>query len=167
MREDPYQVLGIPESASPAEVKRAYRQKVRTCHPDAVGAGREAEFLKVQEAYEAIRSGKACARKRPRRPRVPTDAELELDPTEAAQGVSLRVPMWVQTPCPVCAGWGLVVWCPWCGGEGSARHPVTVAVRVPPGVRDGDVVWGYATVGSARVEVSFAVSVPGRQTGSA
>jgi curved DNA-binding protein CbpA len=31
---DPYTVLGVPRSATPAEITRAYRQKLRAQHPD-------------------------------------------------------------------------------------------------------------------------------------
>lgn len=34
LRYDHYRVLGIPRDASPQEVKRAYRDRVKTCHPD-------------------------------------------------------------------------------------------------------------------------------------
>jgi len=41
--------LGVSSSASPAEIKRAYRQKVKDVHPDQ--GGDEDEFKRVREAY--------------------------------------------------------------------------------------------------------------------
>ncbi|ADQ67962.1 dnaj-class molecular chaperone with c-terminal zn finger domain [Halogeometricum borinquense DSM 11551] len=41
--------LDLPRTASPAEVKVAYRDKVKTAHPD--HGGSQAEFQRLQEAY--------------------------------------------------------------------------------------------------------------------
>lgn len=49
---DYYNILGVNRTASPEEIKRAYRQKVKQHHPD---AGGDAEtFKKVTEAYEIL-----------------------------------------------------------------------------------------------------------------
>jgi hypothetical protein len=50
---DYYDVLGVPQSASAADIRAAYRRLVRTAHPDRGGAA--AEFLVVQEAYDTLR----------------------------------------------------------------------------------------------------------------
>jgi hypothetical protein len=51
--EDPtaaaFDILGVPTTASLAEVKRAYREKVKEVHPDQ--GGDEATFRRVREAY--------------------------------------------------------------------------------------------------------------------
>ena len=49
---DPYATLGIQRGASAEEVKKAYRRAASKHHPDK--GGDEAEFKKIQEAYEAI-----------------------------------------------------------------------------------------------------------------
>jgi DnaJ-domain-containing protein 1 len=67
--DDPFAVLGLPSSASEAEVDRAYRQLMGRFHPDRVG-GAEADVRAVAEvrareinaAYDRIR-----ARRRARR----------------------------------------------------------------------------------------------------
>lgn len=67
MYNDPYQVLGIPRTASDKEIKKAYRMLSKKYHPDAYSdpaAKEEAEekFRQVQEAYNQIvdeRSGKS------------------------------------------------------------------------------------------------------------
>lgn len=46
---NPYEVLGIGEDATPAEIKRAYRRLVKKTHPDSGGSTEE--FRRVNEAY--------------------------------------------------------------------------------------------------------------------
>ena len=54
---DPYKVLGIPRSATDAEIRVAYRQQVKRHHPDHNGGSPESarQFEAVQEAYALIR----------------------------------------------------------------------------------------------------------------
>lgn len=47
-----YEVLGIPASASPDEVRHAYRRLVKTAHPDR--AGDRARFQLITEAYAVL-----------------------------------------------------------------------------------------------------------------
>ncbi|XP_058781636.1 chaperone protein dnaJ 20, chloroplastic-like [Vicia villosa] len=53
-----YEVLGISKSVSIAELKRAYKQKARKCHPDLSPPGQDKEYTKmfiiVREAYEIL-----------------------------------------------------------------------------------------------------------------
>jgi DnaJ-domain-containing protein 1 len=44
-----YEILGVPPSASPREINVAYREHVKTCHPDLV-AGLDPEFRELAEA---------------------------------------------------------------------------------------------------------------------
>lgn len=47
-----YDILGVKRSATPAEIKKAYRKLARTHHPDA--GGDEETFKRINEAYEVL-----------------------------------------------------------------------------------------------------------------
>ncbi|XP_065873205.1 chaperone protein dnaJ 20, chloroplastic-like [Euphorbia lathyris] len=60
-----YELLGISESDSIQEIKKAYRQLARKYHPDVSPAEKKEEhtkmFLQVQEAYETLSDPKSRA----------------------------------------------------------------------------------------------------------
>lgn len=59
---DFYEILGLDESATPEEVKRAYRRLARSAHPDVnPQAETAALFRQVQGAYETLRDPTARA----------------------------------------------------------------------------------------------------------
>ena len=60
MSRSPYELLGVPASASDDEVRRAYRRLLRETHPDT--GGDPARFIAVQAAWERIGSPDARAR---------------------------------------------------------------------------------------------------------
>jgi hypothetical protein len=51
---DSYARLGLAPDALAADIKRAYRRRMKDVHPDHAGGGRLAEFLAVQRAYETL-----------------------------------------------------------------------------------------------------------------
>jgi hypothetical protein len=56
LRYDHYRVLGIARDASPQQVKRAYRDLVKACHPDRNDSPQASTlFHAVHAAYETLR----------------------------------------------------------------------------------------------------------------
>jgi len=55
----PYEVLGVPATASDEELRRAYRRRARQTHPDT--GGRAQEFDAVRRAWELIGTAEARA----------------------------------------------------------------------------------------------------------
>ncbi len=52
---DHYKLLGISRDASPAQIKRAYRSRVKSCHPDVNSSPKAARvFRAVHEAYSVL-----------------------------------------------------------------------------------------------------------------
>lgn len=56
MAEDYYSVLGVPRDATTQDIKRAFRQIARECHPDVAGedASAEQRFKTARKAYETL-----------------------------------------------------------------------------------------------------------------
>lgn len=52
----PYDILGIPSNATKAEIKKAYIDKAKKCHPDLFpdDEAKTEEFQEVQKAYEIL-----------------------------------------------------------------------------------------------------------------
>ncbi len=57
MKQDFYDVLGVPRDAAEADIKKAYRKLAMECHPDRNNGDKAAEerFKLVTEAYEVLR----------------------------------------------------------------------------------------------------------------
>lgn len=51
---DYYEVLGVSRTATPEEIKRAYRKLARQHHPDIAGAEAADQFKKISEAHDVL-----------------------------------------------------------------------------------------------------------------
>jgi DnaJ domain len=65
---DPFSVLGVPETASEAELASAYRELAKEWHPDRRGVDGLARMAEINAAYELLRATAAVRRPPPRRP---------------------------------------------------------------------------------------------------
>ncbi len=73
---NPWETLGIPQGASKAEIRRAYRRLARRYHPDLNPGDPDAgaQFKRVQAAYEALSTPNG--RKRAQRQPFPADVDV-------------------------------------------------------------------------------------------
>ena len=147
-----YDVLGVDRDADDAIIKRAFRVKARTLHPD-VSADADAadRFAELSRAYGVLskptsrilydrigyrgRGNGGFEERDPAGPEIEL-AEVEVAAFEAARGTKRRVRVVSLGECVVCGGTGaaprsLVTVCASCGGEGRLRQSVAVGdVRV-------------------------------------
>ena len=53
--EEDYRILGVPPGADPEDIKRAYRKKAKSTHPDVnPNDDADAAFVEINEAYERL-----------------------------------------------------------------------------------------------------------------
>src|SRR3954451_3589644 len=80
MSRDPYRVLGVAPGASSEELHDAYRRLVKLHHPDRNGGSPEStrRFQEIQQAYDAVRSGRAKPPPGPRRPAADPEVETRM-----------------------------------------------------------------------------------------
>ena len=54
--DNPYKILGVKQSASKTEIKKAYRALAAVHHPDAPGGDKD-KFQRISSAYEQVKDG--------------------------------------------------------------------------------------------------------------
>lgn len=91
---DPYKMLDIDPTATPKEIKKAYRKKAKYYHPD-LNKDKDAEkdFIRVVAAYEALTAKrskpevkvKVMKKRKTEPPRRPTKEEKKAQKEEAAR----------------------------------------------------------------------------------
>ncbi len=141
---DPYETLGITPDATPAEIRAAFRDKVRASHPDtSTESIADGDVIAVVDAYRRLMSdaaghqatnraaqGPGSARRiEVRRSRSSGQANASLAPCATCNGLGV-VMAWSE--CPGCRGAGTitrleahrarVIACPRCLGRGGAGH---------------------------------------------
>jgi DnaJ-class molecular chaperone len=79
MAEDYYSILGVTKDATSQEIKRAFREIARKCHPDLAGTDPAAEeqFKNARKAYETLMDPVARARYDRRGQRAPPGSFFE------------------------------------------------------------------------------------------
>ncbi|MGA2253270.1 MAG: DnaJ domain-containing protein [Thermoguttaceae bacterium] len=164
-----YAILGLPKTATPAEIDAAFRSLAKKYHPDAQPEEEDAtvQFKLATEAHEVLSNVEKrweFDRTQHRRRRVPVsespfptrsvqskpnakpppgsldiEAELRLVPEEANRGRSIEMRIATPAPCPACGG-QVGAACLMCGGEGTVIEPRLVHLQLPPGLGDGTVI---------------------------
>lgn len=181
-RKDYYTILGVTRDASPAAIRRAYRRLAKKYHPDVPAGGSREQFEALQAAYETLsdaerrrRYDEALGAKERERAepltwsfergparldlRAPLElgslsGEILLSAREAAAGGVLPLDVPVFASCEACEGTGGFVFdCDSCGGEGQVIRRFPVPLRIPPGVRNGEVF--QVSVGEPAVPTIF------------
>lgn len=123
---DPYELLGIEPTASPEEIRAAFRRAVRRRHPDtAAGRSDDRSLGEVIDAYRLLidpgtRARYDASRRGQRGRRIPVRRARQKR-TESAPSTSSSD----RFRCPDCGGRGRTQHlspCPDCGGAGEITH---------------------------------------------
>jgi len=163
-----YAILGLPRTATQAEIDAAFRSLARKYHPDTQPEVEDAtaQFKLATEAHEVLsnvekrseydraqrlrrrvpvsegrfptRSVKSKPTAMPPRGSLDIEAELRLVPEEANRGGSIPIRVSALEICPSCAG-QIDAACFVCGGEGTVVKPRLVHLQLPPGLGEGTV----------------------------
>jgi len=134
----PYQILGISESASPSEVKSAYRKLAKKYHPDVnKDPGAEEKFKQISDAYESIVNPKPKYNPPPqqshpmwdpfdifhqRQSNIPINLKINLDLSEVFTNQIKEISYNREVICEDCdgnGGKGTINGCPVCMGTGQ------------------------------------------------
>lgn len=162
---DYYQILGVLQSATPADITAAYHLLARQCHPDAGGTdpGSLARFKLINEAYQVLsddqrrrdydrrprsipvvnsRDADLQPARRRATPQKPQDIEVELPvaPEEARHGGLCEFYLSVSDPCSHCRHKTVGdPPCVFCRGKGSICRRHRLQILLPSRLQSGTV----------------------------
>lgn len=147
--ETPWEILGVSENATDADIKKAFRVLARESHPDANGGGADvtAKFQNITHAYDQIQTEEKRQAWRIKMAQTsgpnggpmftpPTtniiDKDVEITFAQAYSGATLRLSIESIEPCGRCGGTG----CPLCL-KGKVKQMYPIRVNIPQGVKNG------------------------------
>jgi len=153
-RHDYYRMLGVPPSAHQHDIRAAYRERAKRCHPDKAGPQAKREFQDLSEAYETLsdpgrrrayddelhQAGQRGVQITKHgcdpafRPRSQCwDLEVLLSPEEAREGVVFPVRITSPRRCEFCSGgWQFIFPCPLCSQRGFIDEEQELLIELPP-----------------------------------
>ena len=133
-----YSILGIPETATPEEAKKKYRELSKKYHPDInKDDDAEAKIKEINEAYQVISSGKSTDREDPQPRGNPfnpfahqqtvihaenINLQTSISFKESILGCKREIKFSRKTRCADCGGQGEIALnngCTQCGGRGQ------------------------------------------------
>lgn len=133
-----YSILELPQTATPEEAKKRYRELTKKYHPDVnKESGAEDKFKKINEAYQVVSSGKStdqdnlywqARNQNPFGGAVVVAENIDLHTTlsfkESVLGCKKEIKYTRKTKCRDCSGQGEIPQnngCDKCGGIGQIR----------------------------------------------
>jgi len=164
---DYYAILGVPCTATAAEIDAAFRNLAKKHHPDLHPDNeRSVELFKLAtEAHEVlsdaasrreydlawrrhrasisektplVRSPEPSTSGRPPVESLDLEADLALVPEEARYGGVIELKLTYPVTCPECTGL-LRPDCPGCSGKRTRLESRSLTLQLPPGLKHGDV----------------------------
>ena len=158
---DYYEILGVLTTATPREIREAFRRLARQYSPDIVIGDHRADafFIEIEEAYQVLSdptrralydqrgekgdpSRRATGVGSPRGFARGGDLHrtVELTFEDAIRGSTIRFLIVRKVRCDACEGSGIRIHsdpCPRCLGAGLSARQEEVEVAIPPGVDTG------------------------------
>ncbi len=145
---DSYEILGVPQDASPSDIKRAYRRLAMRWHPDRNPDPLATErFKEIRLAYDSLLTGDLPDEPVQKADEAPEEDEpveraadirlnLQVTLAEAAAGCRKTIDYHRGKACPTCEGSGehgitRTRFCQCCHGSGRVRDVKRVLVACP------------------------------------
>jgi DnaJ-class molecular chaperone len=143
MSDSLYDLLGVANTATADQLRKAYKRAAVKAHPDKQG-GSEEQFMRVKEAFELLKEPRlrklydarglqaalaarqeqqamAEARRRVKPPEVLCELEVDLEDLYCGRTKQVRLPKY--TPCTTCNGnAGQIQLCVLCNGRGFVSN---------------------------------------------